>query len=96
MLAEYEELKDIIAMLGLEELSEADRATVAKARRMERFLTQPFYATEKFTGMEGHFVSLEQTLEGCEAILSGEYSSLPESAFYMAGGLAEVLERTAG
>lgn len=96
VLAEYEELKDIIAMLGLEELSEADRATVSKARRMERFLTQPFYATEKFTGMEGHFVGLEQTLEGCEAILSGEYSSLPESAFYMVGGLAEVLERTAG
>lgn len=83
-------------MLGLEELSETDRATVGKARRIERFLTQPFYATEKFTSMEGRFVSLEQTLEGCEGILSGEFSNLPESAFYMAGGLEEVVERTAG
>jgi len=94
VLAEYEELKDIIAMLGLEELSETDRGTVAKARRLERFLTQPFYGTEKFTGMEGRFVSLEQTLEGCEGILSGEFSHLPESAFYMAGGIEEVMERT--
>jgi len=94
VLAEYEELKDIIAMLGLEELSETDRATVAKARRLERFLTQPFFATEKFTNMKGRFVNLEETLDGCETILSGELSSLPESAFYMVGGLDEVMERT--
>ncbi|MCP4386479.1 MAG: F0F1 ATP synthase subunit beta [Hyphomicrobiales bacterium] len=93
VLAEYEELKDIIAMLGLEELSETDRATVAKARRLERFLTQPFFATEQYTGMEGRFVSLDQSLEGCEAILSGDLSGLPESAFYMVGGLDKVLER---
>ncbi len=95
LLAEYEDLKDIIAMLGLEELSETDRATVSKARRLERFLTQPFYSTEKFTGMEGRFVSLDETLDGCEAIMSGELSSLPESAFYMTGGIREVLERSA-
>ncbi len=95
VLAEYEELKDIIAMLGLEELSEVDRATVSKARRLERFLTQPFFATEKFTNLSGRFVSLEETLEGCEVILSGELSSVPESAFYMVGGLNEVKERAA-
>jgi F-type H+-transporting ATPase subunit beta len=95
-LAEYEDLKDIIAMLGLEELTEADRTTVAKARRLERFLTQPFFATHQFTGMEGRFVSLDVTLDGCEGILSGELSHLPESAFYMAGGLQDVLERSTG
>lgn len=92
-LAEYEELKDIIAMLGLEELSETDRATVARARRLERFLTQPFFATQQFTELEGRVVSLEETLEGCVAILSGELSKLPESAFYMKGSLQDVLQQ---
>jgi F-type H+-transporting ATPase subunit beta len=92
VLAEYEALSDIIAMLGLEELSEADRATVAQARRLERFLTQPFFTTEQFTGMKGRAVSLEETLEGCERILSGEVSHLPESAFYMVGTIDEVTE----
>lgn len=95
-LAEYDDLKDIIAMLGLEELTETDRATVAKARRLERFLTQPFFSTHQFTGMEGRFVSLDETLNGCEGILSGELSHLPESVFYMAGGLPDVLERSSG
>ncbi|MFY0610872.1 MAG: F0F1 ATP synthase subunit beta [Hyphomicrobiaceae bacterium] len=95
-LAEYEDLKDIIAMLGLEELTQSDRATVAEARRLERFLTQAFFATHQFTGKEGRFVSLDETLDGCEGILSGELSHLPESAFYMAGGLSDVLERTSG
>lgn len=85
VLAEYENLEDIIAMLGLDELSESDRATVARARRLERFLTQPFFSTEQFTGKQGRFVSLEQTLDGCEQILSGALSDLPESAFYMIG-----------
>jgi F-type H+-transporting ATPase subunit beta len=88
-LAEYDELKDIIAMLGLEELSERDRATVAKARWLERFLTQPFFTTEQFTGREGRLVSLEQTLEGCERILTGELDRLPEGAFYMIGTVDE-------
>jgi F-type H+-transporting ATPase subunit beta len=89
-LAEYEELKDIIAMLGLEELSERDRATVARARRLERFLTQPFFTTEQFTGRSGRQVDLETTLEGCERILDDELADRPESAFYMVGGIDEV------
>ena len=91
-LAEYEELKDIIAMLGLEELAEADRRTVGRARRLERFLTQPFFTTEAFTGMAGKMVSLEETLDGCERILGDEFADQPESAFYMIGPL-EDLER---
>ncbi|MGE0407895.1 MAG: F0F1 ATP synthase subunit beta [Amphiplicatus sp.] len=88
-LAEYEELKDIIAMLGTEELSEPDRVTVAKARRLERFLTQPFFSTEKFSGYAGAFVPLTETLDGCERILSGALNDRPESAFYMIGALGE-------
>ncbi|MDT8344778.1 MAG: F0F1 ATP synthase subunit beta, partial [Thermohalobaculum sp.] len=90
VLAEYEELKDIIAMLGLEELSETDRATVSKARRLERFLTQPFHVTGKFTGQQGRLVALEDTIEGAERILAGEFADLPERAFYMIGSLAEL------
>ena len=88
-LAEYEELKDIIAMLGIDELSEEDRATVAQARRLERFLTQPFFTTEQFTGKPGRFVPLEETLDGVERILSGELSERPESAFYLIGAIDE-------
>lgn len=90
VLAEYESLEDIIAMLGLDELSEADRETVARARRLERFLTQPFFSTEQFTGKPGRFVQLEQTLDGCEEILSGTLSGIPESAFYMIGAIDEI------
>lgn len=93
VLAEYEALADIIAMLGLDELSEADREVVAQARRLERFLTQPFFSTGQFTGKAGRFVPLEETLEGCERILSGALSQLPESAFYMIGGIAEAETR---
>jgi F-type H+-transporting ATPase subunit beta len=95
-LAEYEELKDIIAMLGLEELSERDRATVARARRLERFLTQPFFTTEQFTGRPGRQVGLEATLAGCERILADELADLPEPAFYMVGGIEEVRREPAG
>jgi F-type H+-transporting ATPase subunit beta len=90
VLAEYEELKDIIAMLGMEELSEQDRATVSKARKLERFLTQPFFTTEQFTGHEGRFVSLEDAIEGAERILSGEFRDRGERAFYMIGGLDDL------
>ena len=93
-LAEYEEMKDIIAMLGLEELSDRDRATVARARRLERFLTQPFFTTEQFTGRAGRQVELAATLDGCERILDGELAGLPEQAFYMVGGIDEVTETT--
>jgi len=89
-LAEYEELRDIIAMLGLEELSSNDRATVARARRLERFLTQPFFTTGSFSGMEGKRVSIAETLEGCETILEQTQFDLPESAYYMIGGLGDL------
>ncbi len=88
-LAQYEDLKDIIAMLGFEELSDDDQQTVRKARRLERFLTQPFYTTEQFTGHEGRQVELEDTIEGCERILEGEFAEYPESALYMIGRIDE-------
>jgi len=90
VLSEYEELKDIIAMLGMEELSEQDRATVAKARKLERFLTQPFVTTEQFTGYEGRFVALEDAIDGAERILDGEFRDRGERAFYMIGGLDDL------
>lgn len=88
-LALYEELRDIIAMLGLEELSEEDRRTVHRARRLERFLTQPFFSTEHFTGRQGRLVSLEDSLRGCERILDDEFTEYPEQALYMIGGIEE-------
>jgi F-type H+-transporting ATPase subunit beta len=90
-LAEYEELKDIISMLGMEELSREDRSKVNKARRLERFLTQPFVTTAQFTGKEGARISLEETVGGCERILAGEFSEVPEQAFYMIGAVDEVI-----
>ncbi len=92
-LAEYEELRDIIAMLGIEELSAHDRATVAQARRLERFLTQPFATVAGATGTTGKLVPIEKTLEGCERILGQATFDLPESAYYMIGALDEVRER---
>jgi F-type H+-transporting ATPase subunit beta len=88
-LAAYEDLKDIIAMLGIEELSERDRKTVRRARRLERFLTQPFFSTEQFTGKAGKRVSLDEALEGCDRILNDEFASYPEQALYMLGTLDE-------
>lgn len=89
-LAEYEELKDIIAMLGLEELSQEDQRTVHRARRLERFLTQPFFTTEEFTGHKGKAVDLDDTLEGSNRILNDEFSDYPEKSLYMIGGIDEV------
>jgi F-type H+-transporting ATPase subunit beta len=89
-LAEYEDLKDIISMLGIEELSREDRDKVSKARRLERFLTQPFFVTEQFTGKSGKLVPLEKTIEGCERILSGEFATVGEKALYMIGSVDEV------
>ncbi len=89
-LAEYEELKDIIAMLGLEELGQADRRTVNRARRLERFLTQPFSTTEHFTGHEGRQVGIEAAVSGCERILNDEFAEHPEQALYMIGTLDDV------
>jgi len=88
-LATYEELKDIIAMLGLEELSQEDRQAVFRARRLERFLTQPFFVTGQFTGLEGKAVSLDDALAGCERILNDEFSDRPEQSLYMIGAIDE-------
>jgi F-type H+-transporting ATPase subunit beta len=89
-LAQYEDLKDIIAMLGLEQLSPDDRKVVFRARKLERFLTQPFYTTEQFSGIPGKLVKLEDALDGCEKILNDELKDCPESAFYMIGDITEV------
>lgn len=88
-LAVYEDLKDIIAMLGIEELSRQDQKTVHRARRLERFLTQPFVVTEQFTGYKGRSVSLEDTIDGCERILNDEFEDYPEGALYMIGSIDE-------
>ncbi|MDH4268080.1 MAG: F0F1 ATP synthase subunit beta [Deltaproteobacteria bacterium] len=88
-LATYEDLKDIIAMLGIEELSQEDRRTVYRARRLERFLTQPFFVTEQFSGLKGKMVSLEDALEGCERILEDEFIDIPEKSLYMIGSIDE-------
>src|SRR5271165_2045754 len=92
-LAQYEQLKDIIAMLGMEQLSPDDRNVVGRARRLERFLTQPFFATEQFSGIKGKDVSLKDTIDGCERILSDEFKDYPESAFYMIGSIDEAKEK---
>jgi len=88
-LAQYADLKDIIAMLGLEQLSPDDRKVVMRARRLERFLTQPFFTTEQFTGLKGKVVSLADALDGCERILRDEFKDYPESALYMIGAIDE-------
>lgn len=88
-LATYEELKDIIAMLGLQELSFEDRKIVNRARKLERFLTQPFFVTEEFTGRKGKYVPLEDTLDGCRRILMDEFADYPEQSFYMTGKIEE-------
>ncbi len=93
-LAEYEELKDIISMLGLEELSRKDRQTVDQARRLERYLTQPFFTTEHFTGKGGRRVARERVVDDCAQILSGDLNHLPESAFYMIGSLDDLPPRS--
>lgn len=91
-LAAYEDLKDIIAMLGMEELSQEDQQKVKRARRLERFLTQPFYVTEQFTGTPGKTVSLDEALDGCERILNDEFADYPEQALYMIGSIEEAEE----
>ena len=93
-LAQYEDLKDIIAMLGLEQLAPEDRNVVARARRLERFLTQPFFATEQFSGIKGQLVSLKDSLDGCERILRDEFKDYPESALYMIGAIDQAKKKT--
>ena len=93
VLQRYKELKDIIAILGMDELSEEDKLAVARARKIERFLSQPFHVAEVFTGSPGKYVSLKDTIAGFQGILDGEYDHLPEQAFYMVGSMDEVLEK---
>jgi len=93
VLQRYAELKDIIAILGMDELSEEDKQTVARARKIERFLSQPFHVAEVFTGAPGKYVSLKDTIRGFQGILDGEYDELPEQAFYMVGSIEEAVEK---
>ena len=93
VLQRYKELKDIIAILGMDELSEEDKLTVARARKIERFLSQPFHVAEVFTGSPGIYVSLKDTIAGFKGILAGEYDHLPEQAFYMVGSIEQAVEK---
>ncbi|MGL4638155.1 MAG: F0F1 ATP synthase subunit beta, partial [Shewanella sp.] len=93
VLQRYKELKDIIAILGMDELSDDDKTTVFRARKIERFLSQPFFVAEVFTGSPGKYVSLKDTIRGFKGILNGEFDHLPEQAFYMVGSIDEVIEK---
>src|SRR5471032_190767 len=93
VLQRYKELKDIIAILGMDELSEADKQLVNRARKIQRFLSQPFFVAEVFTGASGKYVSLKDTIAGFKGILNGDYDHLPEQAFYMVGGIEEAIEK---
>ena len=93
ILQRSKELQDIIAILGMDELSAEDRQTVLRARKVQRFLSQPFHVAHVFTGQEGKYVSLKDTIRGFKAIIAGEYDHLPEQAFYMVGGIEEAVEK---
>jgi len=91
ILQRYKELQDIIAILGMDELSEEDKLVVARARRVQRFLSQPFFVASQFTGLDGKYVKLEDTIASFERVVAGEFDNLPEQAFYMVGGIDEVV-----
>ncbi len=92
VLQRYRDLQDIIAILGPDELSEDDKITVARARKIQRFLSQPFFVAEAFTGTKGRYVKLEESIKGFKMIVNGELDELPEQAFYMKGGIEEAIE----
>ena len=92
ILQKYQELQDIIAILGMDELSEEDKETVNRARKIQKFLSQPFFVAEQFSGMQGRYVKLEDTIAGFKGIIEGEYDHIPEQAFYMAGTIEDVLK----
>ena len=96
ILQKYKDLQDIIAILGMDELSEEDKIIVSKARKIQRFLSQPFFVAEEFTGSPGKYVPLEETIRGFKGIVNGEYDDIPEQAFYMQGTMDEVLELAKG
>jgi F-type H+-transporting ATPase subunit beta len=93
ILQKYKDLQDIIAILGMDELSEDDKLTVARARKIQRFLSQPFFVASQFTGSPGKYVPLKETIEGFDEIIQGKLDALPEQAFYMVGNIAEAKER---
>ncbi len=93
MLQKYKELQDIIAILGMEELSEEDKLTVARARKVQRFLSQPFHVAENFTGVPGKYVPLKDTIKGFQAIINGEMDQYPEAAFFNVGTIDEVVAK---
>ncbi len=93
ILQRYKERQEIIAILGMEELSEEDKLTVARARKIERFLSQPFHVAEQFTGLTGKYVPIEETIKGFKAIIAGEYDDLPEGAFFLVGTIEDVVEK---
>jgi F-type H+/Na+-transporting ATPase subunit beta len=93
VLQRYKALQDIIAILGMDELSEEDKLTVARARKVERFLSQPFHVAEVFTGSPGKFVELPDTIRGFKGLCDGQYDHLPEAAFYMVGTIDEAVEK---
>jgi len=92
-LQRYKELKDIIAILGMDELSDDDKLAVARARKIQKFLSQPFFVAEIFTGSSGKYVKLKDTIDGFKGIVDGKYDDLPEQAFYMVGNIDEVIEK---
>ena len=89
----YKSLQDIIAILGMDELSEEDKLVVSRARKIQRFLSQPFHVAEVFTGSPGKFVSLEDTIKGFDGLVKGDYDHIPEAAFYLVGTIEEALEK---
>jgi F-type H+-transporting ATPase subunit beta len=93
ILQRYKALQDIIAILGMDELSEEDKLTVARARKVERFMSQPFHVAEAFTGTPGVFVQLEDTIKGFKGLVNGEYDHLPEAAFYMVGTIEDAVKK---
>ena len=90
VLQRYKDLQDIIAILGMEELSDEDKKTVARARKLQRFLSQPFFVGEAFTGLPGQYVAIKDTVKGCQEILEGKHDNKPEQAFYMKGTIDQV------
>jgi F-type H+-transporting ATPase subunit beta len=93
VLQKYKDLQDIIAILGIDELSDEDKLTVARARKIQRFLSQPFFVAQQFTGLEGKYVKLEDTIRGFQELVAGKYDDIPEQAFYMVGTMDEALEK---
>jgi F-type H+-transporting ATPase subunit beta len=93
ILQKYKDLQDIIAILGMDELSDEDKLIVARARRMQRFLSQPFHVAETFTGIPGKYVPVKDTVKGFKEIIEGKHDDLPEAAFYMVGGIEEAREK---